>query len=237
MFANYSNDINTWWLSALAMKNIKINVAKVFVNENGEYGNPVGMIVDEKKELNNEDRQKIATRSGFSECVFINDLKTGMVSIFNPQSEIDFSGHALLGAAYFLRKRKINNLQSKVSKIINWLEDDLIWIKASVRNLPPWNFEELNKVVEVENLSRDDMKNKKHIFVWSWLNAKKGIIKARTFAYDWGIVEDEANGSGATKLAAKLKKKLEIHHGKGSVIYSKALENDFVTLGGRVLFT
>ena len=62
----------------------------------------------------------------------------------------------------------------------------------------------------------------------------KGLIRARTFAPDWGIPDDEANGSGAMKLAATLERSIEIIHGKGSVIYAKPWKADFADLGGRV---
>lgn len=62
--------------------------------------------------------------------------------------------------------------------------------------------------------------SKEHTIVWSWIDKEKGIVRARTFASDWNIPEDEANGSGAMKLANSLNRNLIIHHGKGSVIHS-----------------
>jgi predicted PhzF superfamily epimerase YddE/YHI9 len=61
------------------------------------------------------------------------------------------------------------------------------------------------------------------------------MIRARTFAADWGIPEDEANGSGAMRLASTLGKTLEIHHGKGSVIYARRANERFAEVGGRVV--
>jgi hypothetical protein len=60
-------------------------------------------------------------------------------------------------------------------------------------------------------------------------------IPARTFAPDWGIAEEEASGSGAMRISSLLVKELEVHHGKGSVIYVKPLPNNFTAVGGRVV--
>lgn len=40
-----------------------MHIVKVFVNEKGEYGNPVGIIVDEDGQISPEIRQEKATRS------------------------------------------------------------------------------------------------------------------------------------------------------------------------------
>ncbi len=52
-----------------------------------------------------------------------------------------------------------------------------------------------------------------------------------------GIVIDERNKLDTEKrqsIATKLNRKLEILHGKGSVIYSQPFKNDLVDVGGRV---
>ncbi|MBI3980975.1 PhzF family phenazine biosynthesis protein [Candidatus Microgenomates bacterium] len=219
------------------IKSAKMLVLQVFTNREGKFGNGMGIVVDEKQKLSSVDRQKITTQSGFSECVFVNDLNTGSVSIFNPQSEIDFSGHALVGAAYYLnsvRDGNISYLDSRLGKIKTWQGSGLTWISASIKNTPPWNFAQLKTAGEVEKLSVKEMQNSKHVFVWSWLDEEKGIISARTFASDWGIPEDEANGSASMQLTVSLGRKLEIHHGRGSVIYTRFMKKGVADLGGRV---
>jgi predicted PhzF superfamily epimerase YddE/YHI9 len=106
----------------------------------------------------------------------------------------------------------------------------LTWIKASLAGTPPWKHEQLTSVNLVENFEE----TREHTVIWAWLDENKGIVRARTFAPDWGIPEDEANGSGSMQLAAMLGKRLEIHHGKGSIIYAYPLENNSTTVGGRV---
>lgn len=86
-------------------KGVSVNIFRVFVNDKNQYGNPVGIIIDEKQKIQTKKRQQIASKLGFSESVFINNLKTGKVSIFNPVDEVNFAGHAMVGTAYFLSQR------------------------------------------------------------------------------------------------------------------------------------
>ena len=74
----------------------------------------------------------------------------------------------------------------------------------------------------------------KHTVVWSWMDISRGLVRARTFAPDWGIPEDQANGSGSMLLASKLDRKLEIHHGDGSIIFAKPIDKVSAEVGGLV---
>lgn len=71
--------------------------------------------------------------------------------------------------------------------------------------------------------------------VWAWENEKKGLIRSRTFLPDWGTLEDQGNGSGAMQLAKILGRNIEIHQGKGSLIYSRPSEKKYAKVGGRVV--
>jgi predicted PhzF superfamily epimerase YddE/YHI9 len=70
--------------------------------------------------------------------------------------------------------------------------------------------------------------------VWAWIDEDKGLIKSRTFLPDWGTLEDQGNGSGAMQLAIMLGRKIEIHQGKGSVIYASPSSGNMAKVGGRV---
>lgn len=216
---------------------IKIYILRVFVDEVCKFGNPVGVILDEGKKIDSKERQRIATRLGFSESVFINELETGNVSIFNPQNEVPFAGHALLGTAWLiskLRNHPTDTLTSAGGSIKTWRDNDKTWIRASLAMMPPWKYENMKNPRDVEILSPSKMVSKEHTFVWAWEDEAKGLIRARTFAPDWGIPEDEANGSGSMKLAAMLDRSIEVIHGKGSIIHAKPWKSDLVDLGGRV---
>lgn len=212
-----------------------MQILNVFTNENGEFGNPVGIIVDTENKIDNKNRQQMAIDSGFSEIVFLNNLETKDVSIFSPTRQIPFAGHALVGTSYFFNtvlNLPTTEIVSMNKKIKSWQENNLTFVEADLSILPNWNFKEYKTPEEIEQITIQEASILEHCLVWSWIDNEKGIIRARTFASDWNIPEDEANGSGAMKLASILNRNLIIHHGKGSVIY--ATPN---TVGGLVKLT
>ena len=217
-------------------KKVVIHVIKVFVNKNNDFGNPVGIVEDTEHELNDNDRRKIAKDLNFSETVFIDNFGTEpVINIFNPIHKVKFAGHAVLGTVDFISK----NIDGNVGHIICGKEaiqvnskNGLTHIKAPLKIMPTWNYEKVSLPVKVEELSSREMANKQHLFVWAWINEKVGTVRARTFASDWGIPEDEANGSGSMVLASHLNRDLEIQHGKGSIIYARPINNDFAEVGG-----
>lgn len=216
---------------------INVHKIRVFVDKDGQFGNSVGAILDEGNKIDSKERQRIATQLGYSESVFINNLSTGSVNIFNPQKEVPFAGHAVVGTAWWINKTRnqpINSLTCAGGSIKTWMDTGKTWIRANLSMIPAWQYEQLKNAIEVESLSPQVTLSKKHTFVWAWVDEIKGLVRARTFAPDWGIPEDEANGSGSMKLAATLDRNIEILHGKGSMIYTKPWKSDFADLGGRV---
>ena len=178
-----------------------------------------------------------ATISGtvttFAPALF--NFETKDVSIFSPTNEISFAGHALVGTSYFFNS--VLNLPtieivSMNKKIKSWQENNSTFVEADLSILPNWNFKEYKIPEDIEQITIQDASSLKHTLVWSWINEKEGRVRARTFASDWDIPEDEANGSGAMKLASILNRNLIIHHGKGSVIHSTPN-----TVGGLVKLT
>lgn len=217
---------------------MEINIARVFVDKNGKFGNPVGIVIDDEHGLSDEEKQKVATKLNFSETVFIESLGViPTVTIFNPQHKVKFAGHAVLGTAYFIK----HILDKSIDSIKCWEEDvsvrfegEKTYVVAPLSIMPGWSYEQLSSTNEVEELSKEEIAQKKHVFVWAWINETKGFVRARTFAPDWGIPEDQANGSGSMLLASKLNKELEIHHGDGSIIYAKTVNDKFAEVGGLV---
>lgn len=212
-------------------------IINVFVNEEGNYGNPVGIIVDEEKKISPEERLKLTKESNFSELVFINDIKGYNISIFCPTGEIAFAGQAMIGAAYFLDKQ--NNTETKsISSMGKEFEishrENMIWVKAPINSLPKWNLIEIQSREAVEKLNVDNLKNYQHSYVWAWSDKLNNLVRARTFASDWLIPEDEANGSGSMLLAHTLKTHLKILHGKGSVIYANHINEEETEVGGNI---
>lgn len=201
-----------------------VYVVRVFTSKDGQYGSPTGVVIDEGSNIDPQKRQLIATQLGFSETVFVNRRTPAEVSIHSLHGEIPFAGAPLLGTAWLLSKQQgglIESITCNGKQIKVFEEDTLTWINADdLDDTPAWHHEQLKSYQDVEQFSVDENALKEHTYVWSWIdsNLKVARVRARTFAPDWGIPEEEANGSGSMQLAQKLRRNLEIIHGMGSLI-------------------
>ena len=70
------------------------------------------------------------------------------------------------------------------------------------------------------------------VYAWAWIDEAAGTVRARSFAPDFGIPEDEATGSAALGLAVELGRELTIHQGRGSVLLARALGGGRGEVGG-----
>ncbi len=218
--------------------NVQARVLRVFADEKGSFGNPVGIIVDEGQGLSTDVRQQVAIALGYSESIFINDVQARSISIFTPQNEIAFAGHAAVGAAWLLRGLiggTVDTLHGRDGRIETWTTDDVTWVRSELRTTPPWWHERLESAEAIESLHGPQDVSQEHTQLWAWTDKSAGQLRARTFAAAWGIPEDEANGSGCMRLAAALGLSLRIVHGKGSVIYAKPGKPGWADVGGRVV--
>jgi len=218
---------------------IDVHVVRVFTSKNGQYGSPAGVIIDEGSHISPQERQSIATQLGFSETVFVNRKSPAKVSIYGLQNEVNFAGAPLLGTAWLLSKQQgslIEEITCNDKQIKVLEEDTLTWIIVDdLVGTPPWHHEQLKTYQEVEALSVDDEPYKEHTYAWAWVDSSPRIarVRARTFAPDWDIPEEEANGSGSMQLAHKLGRNLEIIHGKGSLIRA-SVGSTGIAIGGWV---
>lgn len=213
-------------------------VARVFVDESGNFGDTVGVLIDENRELSVQRRQEIATSSGYDEVVFINDIQTRDISIYQPQNEISFAGTAALAAAgFFLQNdpNPRNHLICQQNVIPLSVENNILWVTAPLSLMPPWNIVNVVDAVRLEQMTAESEKKAEHTVFWQWQNEKEGLIRAKTFASDWDVPESEANGSGALLLATKQGRQITVVHGKGSVIYASPLSREEGKIGGRVV--
>ena len=78
-----------------------LHVLRVFCDEAGEHGNPLGVFLD-GGEVPPERRQAVAHELGFSETVFVDDAARGEIRIFTPGLELPFAGHPTVGTAWLL---------------------------------------------------------------------------------------------------------------------------------------
>ncbi len=72
------------------------------------------------------------------------------------------------------------------------------------------------------------------IYVWAWLDEAAGIVRARYFATDFLIAEDEATGAAAVVMGGLLGRPITIRQGVGSEILVRPQPNATVEIGGRV---
>jgi predicted PhzF superfamily epimerase YddE/YHI9 len=220
------------------MEKIEARVMRVFTNKELEFGNHVGIVFDEERALSDKNRQEIAVKLGYSESVFVNDLQAGHISTYTPQREIPFAGHAAVGAAWLLgivRGTEVQSLQGPEGHIRTWTDDHATWVRSELKSTPPWWHERLPDAAAIEALTGPQDSAQEHTQLWAWLDETAGRIRSRTFASAWGIPEDEANGSGCMRLAAALGRRIEVIHGKGSVIFAKPGIPGWADVGGRVV--
>lgn len=211
---------------------------RVFVDEAGGHGNPVGIVVDQDARLSTDARIEMTRDTGFSECIVIEDLKTRSVRTYTGQQEIAFAGHAALGAAWCcaeLLGSIGSTLQGPDGRIDVVSAGDLTWVGTELRTTPPWWHERLPTAEAIERLSGPQAASQIHTQLWAWIDEATGRVRSRTFAAEWGIPEDEANGSGCMRLAAALARELEIIHGAGSVIFARLSAPGVAEVGGRVV--
>ncbi len=80
-----------------------LHILRVFTDEDGEWGNPLGVFLD-GAEVPAERRQAVAAELGYSETVFVDDRERGECRIFTPGSELGFAGHPSVGTAWLLAR-------------------------------------------------------------------------------------------------------------------------------------
>ena len=85
---------------------IDVTVLRVFTDQDGNFGNPLGVV--DAGRVEPADRQRLATELGYSETVFIDipaaGSTTAHATIYTPLIQIAFAGHPTVGAAWWLRK-------------------------------------------------------------------------------------------------------------------------------------
>lgn len=216
---------------------MKVRIVRVFTNERGEFGNPLA-IIEGNAAPDPEHRQAIAKALGYSETVFIDDLPMASIRIFGRTREVPFAGHAAVGAAWFIAQitgECPSILRTTAEDANAWTDADGIWVRSSLAGTPAWWHERLPNASDVDALAGPLSPSQDMTQLWAWKDEAAGTVRVRTFATRVGIVEDEACGSGAMRMAAALGRRLTLHHGRGSVIYARPGTPGYADVGGRVV--
>jgi predicted PhzF superfamily epimerase YddE/YHI9 len=211
-----------------------LHVLRVFVNEDGEWGNPLGVFL-QGEQVAEPDRQRIAVELGFSETVFVDDRATGRLRIYTPRVELPFAGHPTVGAAWLLAREgtPVEALRPPAGEVGVRYADGTTHVKARAEWAPPFEYRQLSSSAEVRAMSANEQEA--NLYAWAWIDEAAGTIRARAFVPAAGIAEDEATGSAAIPLCAQLESPIVIHQGHGSVLLCRPLANGWVEVGGRVV--
>jgi predicted PhzF superfamily epimerase YddE/YHI9 len=210
-----------------------LHVLRVFVNENDEWGNPLGVFL-EGGQVPEADRQALAAELGFSETVFVDDRHNGRIRIYTPQIELPFAGHPAVGTAHLLAREgtPVAALQPPAGEVTVRHADDTTFIAAEPEWAPRFEYRQLDSPAAVRALSASAQSV--NAYAWTWIDEAAGTIRARAFVPAAGIDEDEATGSAAIALCARLARPLTVHQGHGSVLLCQPLAGGRVEVGGRV---
>jgi predicted PhzF superfamily epimerase YddE/YHI9 len=216
----------------------EVHVVRVFTDEHGNHGNPLGVVLDTTS-LDDARRQAIATELNFSETVFVDDLEQAQLRIFTPATEIPLAGHPLVGTAWLLSqalRRAVTTLRPlRAANVDTWVEAGVTWIRARYADAPRWRFVQLATPAEIDALTVPPAPEYDLHEFWAWQNETEGRIRARTFAGAYGVPEDEATGSGALRLLELLPRPLVITQGRGSVLHARPSTDEARgEVGGRV---
>jgi predicted PhzF superfamily epimerase YddE/YHI9 len=211
-----------------------LHVLRVFVNDEGEFGNHLGVFL-EVTGIDAARRQEIATELGYSETVFVDDRQRGELQIFTPATELPFAGHPLVGTGWLLRHEDVtvSSLRPPAGEVLVRVDEGGTFISAEPAWSPPFEYVQLDEPAEVRGLDGPPI-DAGEVYVWAWIDEDAGTIRARSFAPEVGIAEDEATGSAALALSAQIARPITVNQGQGSVLIARPLEGGRAEVGGAV---
>ena len=132
---------------------IDVTVLRVFTDQDGSFGNPLGVV--DASQAEPSQRQRIATELGYSETVFIDvpepGASTAHARIYTPATELPFAGHPTVGASWWLRDRGIpvHTLQVPAGIVQVNYEDDLTAVSARSEWAPEFAIYDLESTDEL----------------------------------------------------------------------------------------
>jgi predicted PhzF superfamily epimerase YddE/YHI9 len=215
---------------------VVLHVLRVFCGDDGSWGNPLGVFLDGGA-VPDADRQAVAADLGFSETVFVDDAGVGEIRIFTPAIEIPFAGHPVVGTAWLLERdgMGVPLLRTPAGDVPVRSDGELTYAAGRPEWSPGFEFVQVSTPGEVEALDGPPAGGPKEVGVWAWIDEDAGVVRERVFAEEYGIPEDEATGSAAVVLAARLGREIDVRQGRGSRILARPLGDGMVEIAGRVV--
>jgi predicted PhzF superfamily epimerase YddE/YHI9 len=214
---------------------VELHVLRVFVNEEGEWGNPLGVFLD-GADIAAPERQTLAAELGFSETVFVGDRASGRMRIHTPAIELPFAGHPAVGTAWLLAHEgtPVRVLRVPAGELGVRLEPGAAFVTGRPEWSPPFEYLQLDDPAAVRALAGPPGGG--NAYAWAWIDEAAGTIRARAFVPEAGIEEDEATGSASLVLCAHLTRPIVVHQGHGSVIHARPVGEGRIEIGGQVSF-
>ena len=210
-----------------------LHVLRVFTDERGEHGNPLGVFL-EGSEIPLAQRQAIATELGFSETVFVDDAERGEIQMFTPAAEIAFAGHPAVGTAWLLAKvhAPVDALRPPPGEVGVRYGDELTYVTARGEWCPDFDYVEHPDAASIDAL--DPRAADHDTYHWAWADREARLVRARGFYPRHAILEDEATGSAALALCVELGRPIDVRQGGGSLIHASPVGPGIAEIGGRV---
>jgi predicted PhzF superfamily epimerase YddE/YHI9 len=183
-------------------------------------------------------RQAVAANLGFSETVFVDaiDGDAATIRIFTPGTELAFAGHPTVGTSWLLDDlgRGVGTLHVPAGDVVTWHDDGRTWIRARAGWVHDIDVREHGSPAEVDALT-PAVATDVGVYAWAWEDERAGRVRARYFASDIGIAEDEATGAAAVVMGDQLARPLTIRQGVGSELLVRPdPAAGTVDVGGRV---
>lgn len=220
---------------------IDVTVLRVFTDSDGNFGNPLGVV--DARAVQPGDRQRLAAQLGYSETIFV-DLPgagsaTAHATIYTPRTDIPFAGHPTVGASWWLRSidMPIHTLQVSAGIVQVSYSDsgNLTTISARAEWAPEFAIHDIASAEALAAADPTDFPDDVAHYLWTWTDPSSGSLRARMFASNLGVTEDEATGSAAMRMTDYLSRDLTITQGKGSVIETTWSPQGWVGVAGRVV--
>lgn len=217
---------------------IDVTVLRVFTDQDGRFGNPLGVV--DAAVVEPADRQRIAAQLGYSETIFVtlpeSGRSTAHARIHTPTTELPFAGHPTVGASWWLKDQgtPVKTLQVPAGIVQVSYTDDLTSVSARADWAPDFSIYDLATIEELLAADPDDYADEGEHYLWTWLDEPSGTIRSRMFAPSLGIREDEATGAAAVRVTEYLSRDLTIVQGQGSVIQTTWSAEGWVQVAGRV---
>lgn len=211
-----------------------LHVLRVFCDADGRFGNPLGVFLD-GAEVPPARRQAVAADLGYSETVFVDERRGGRLEIYTPAAPIPFAGHPLVGTGWLIAHEDggCDELNPPPGPVPVRHEEGRTFISAPSSWAPDFRLMELGSSEDVDALRAGDFTE--DVYAWAWADPGAGIVRARSFVPNFGIPEDEATGSAALALCARLDVPIRVQQGQGSEISAEPVGGGRVEVSGRVV--